>query len=99
MKESELMIQVQSGVDAPPCPPPSAHGILCSFYMKEVFVVDITHARRCVCVCVCVCERPTSLAVLSRVAIRTGTVVFVWSGVTAGAAIETGLPRGTGVQI
>ncbi len=48
---------------------------------------------------VCVCVWPTSLTVLSRVAIRTGAVVFVWSRVTAGAAIQTGLLRATGVQV
>ncbi len=48
---------------------------------------------------VCVCVWPTSLTVLSRVALRTGAVVFVWSRVTAGAAIQTGLQCAAGVQV
>lgn len=40
-----------------------------------------------------------SLAILAGVALRTGAVVLVWSCVTAGSSIQTGLPRATGVQV
>lgn len=39
------------------------------------------------------------LTVQSRVSVRTGTVVFVWSGITAGTSMKTRLPCATGIQI